>query len=99
MGLQNLNLGHLTFRSILLPRCVDMNPHNLFELNQKFSQVFGVFMPFACVFNCCRQQTIIPLKLPCVHVCVSLFFWEVLGGGVLENAGLRCVFMCVCVYV
>lgn len=58
---------------------------------------FGVFMPFAYVFNCCRQQTVIPLKLPCVHVCVSLFFWawwEGLGGCWKMP---DCVFMCVCV--
>lgn len=62
-------------------------------------------MPFACVFNCCRQQTVIPLKLPCVHACVSLVFGEGwasewvgmgVGVGVLENAGLG-VYVCMCV--
>lgn len=47
---------------------------------------FSVFMP-VCVFNCCRQQTVIPLSLPCV--CVGPFFvvWKMLD----------CMFMCVCV--
>lgn len=55
---------------------------------------FLCFYACVCVFNCCRQQTVIPLSLPCacvcVYVCVSPFF------PCLENAGLH-VYVCLCV--
>lgn len=54
---------------------------------------FWCFMPFACGFNCCRQQTVIPLKLPCVHVCVSLFFGGA-GGWKMPDCVFMCVYVC-----
>lgn len=51
---------------------------------------FLCFYACVCVFNCCRQQTVIPLSLPCVYVCVSPFFFP---GWKMPD----CMFMCVCV--
>lgn len=53
---------------------------------------FSVFLCLCvCVFNCCRQQTVIPLSLPCVYVCVSPFFF-------LPGVG-KCRTACLCVSV
>lgn len=52
---------------------------------------FLCFYACVCVFNCCRQQTVIPLSLPCVYVCVSPFFF-------LPGVG-KCRTACLCVSV
>lgn len=66
------------------------------------SFLFFFFYACVCVFNCCRQQTVIPLSLPCVceRACVSMFVLVHFFFPGLENAGLHvyvCLRMCVCV--
>lgn len=41
--------------------------------NGTSTKKFSVFMPM-CVLNCRRQQTVIPLSLPCMYVCVCVCF-------------------------
>lgn len=79
----------------LSARCVDMSPQLELPPQTEVLSSFWCFIPFACGFNCCRQQTVIPLKLPCVHVCVSLFFGGE-GGGEARGGKCRTACLCVC---
>lgn len=51
---------------------------------------FLCFYFWVCVFNCCHQQTLIPLSLPCAYVCVSPFCFPPV------RKKPDCMFMCVC---
>ena len=68
--------------------------------NRTSPKKFSVFMPM-CVFNCYRQQTVIPLSLPCLCVCICVRVCACVGPFFpgLENAGLHvyvCLRVCVC---